>query len=220
MYKIIVLFFAMTAPLGALGEHSQVHKPYVSCRDDNVKYRLRSEEMRQILKADQDDRTEWGLNEGAQFRDRQRRMRVGAIFGEGCFKEAGDYIAAALVFQHGDQPEQFFQTFIWAKRAVELGDSSHQDLVALGVDRYLVNTGRKQLFGSQYFKSSTKAEGCWCLYQTEASFPDQLRVKYTKMSYQQSLERLKTLNAGRNCPIAECSENLEDSPVGSVPGLW
>lgn len=217
--KIIALICLVLISPKLFAAPPDMNKPYVTCRDDNVKYQLRSKELQHIVKADQDDRKNLQFND-TRARDRQRRERVGAIFGEGCFKVARDYAAAALVFQHGDQPEHFFQTYIWAKRAVELGDISQKNLAAEGIDRYLVNTGRKQLFATQYLKPTTQADACWCLYQTERSFPDHLRVEYTGMSYQQNLKRLKKMNSGNNCPLAECAQNLLPSPTGSVPGLW
>lgn len=199
---------------------SDRYQSYMSCRDNTVKYNLRSDELQQILKADQADRVEGKIEDDIRQRDRKRRMRVGAIFGEGCFREARDYRAAAVIFQHGDQPEHFFQTYIWAKNAVDLGDISAQVLMAEGIDRYLINTNRKQLFATQYFLPSMKADACWCLYETEASFPDELRLKYAQFSYQQSLERLMQLNKGHNCPVVECSQGLKNTPEGSIPGVW
>ena len=102
----------------------------------------------------------------------------------------------------------------------ELGDEANRDLMAKGIDRYLVNTGHKQLFASQYFKPSLNPGTCFCLYQTEKTFPDQLRTQYTGRIYQQELEYLKELNVGVNCPVAECSQPLTSSPEGTVPGFW
>lgn len=195
--------------------------PYVSCRDDITKYQARSNELQQIVAADQADRPNNVLKPGAQLRDRERRERIGSIFGEGCFKEARDFAAAALVFQHGDQPDHFMQTFLWAKRAVELGDSSQKVLMAWGIDRYLVNIGHKQLFGSQYFKRDALTPGaCWCLEQTEASFPDKIRLKFINHTYQHQLDSLNVLNAGLNCPVTECTGARSPSPAGTIPGFW
>ncbi len=194
---------------------------FVSCRDDAAKYAARSKELQSILAADQADRPGNALKPGAQLRDRERRQRVGSIFGEGCFKEAKDFAAAALVFQHGDQPDHFLQTFLWAKRAVELGDASQKVLMAWGIDRYLLNVGHKQLFGSQFLKQKAlDPKGCWCLNQTEASFPDTLRLKYIGHDYPHQLEALNALNAGLSCPLAECTESLAPSPAGTIPGFW
>ncbi len=186
---------------------------------------LRSQELQSIVKADQDDRRNWQsrtadeMNEIAR-RDEARCKRVGEIFGEGRFSKPEDYAAAALVYQHGDTPDHFFQTYIWSKRGVDLGDSNQKRMMALGIDRYLVNIGQKQLFGSQATKPDFKPETCWCLEQVEASFPDELRKEYVGKSYAETIDRLKELNAGKACPAKECPTALKPSPEGTVPGFW
>lgn len=106
---------------------------YISCADDEETYGRRSAELKKIANEDQADRAEGVLAPDAVFRDRTRRMRVGEIFGEGCFKSGNDFAAAALVYQHGDRPEHYFQTFIWSKRAFELGDARSKRMMALAV---------------------------------------------------------------------------------------
>jgi len=194
--------------------------PYISCADDAAKYQARSQELQRLVGADQADRPDNILKPGAQLRDRERRERVAAIFGEGCFKEARDFAAAALVFQHGDRPEHFFQAYVWAKTAVELGDESQRGLVLMAIDRYLLNTKRKQLFATQYNRPSLDPTVCWCLAQTESAFPDSERLKLGGKTYQQKLEFLSELNKGLSCPLSECPEQLAPTPVGTVPGLW
>src|SRR5438477_426759 len=106
MYHVLLIgLMGLTCPLRSNAEAAEV--PFVPCRDDAAKYRARSEELQRIVAADQADRPDNTLKPGAQTSDRERRERVGSIFGEGCFKEAKDFAAAALVFQHGDQPDHF-----------------------------------------------------------------------------------------------------------------
>ena len=194
---------------------------YTPCIQDLKKYSARSAQLQKLKKADQEDRKNGKLKPGTELRDRQRRQRVGSIFGEGCFKTSDDFSAAALIFQHGDRPEHFMQTFLWSKRAVELGDEKQKRLMLLGIDRYLVNIGHKQLFASQYYLPSLKPGTCWCLQQTEESVTDSFRLKYGGQSYAKRLAYLNELNKGLNCPLEECrNQPLEASPKGTVPGLW
>ncbi len=93
-------------------------------------------------------------------------------------------------------------------------------MVALGIDRYLINIGKKQLFGSQATKGDTSPDGCWCLQQVEESFPDQLRKSQTGKNLSEALEWVQELNAGKNCPSQQCTKELKPSPKGTVPGLW
>lgn len=198
---------------------------YQYCQADPVRLEARSEELSRIAQADQNDRKNWeqkgprDLQEIAK-RDEGRRMRVGQIYGEGCFSKSSDYAAAALVYQHGNVPDHFYQTFVWAKRAVELGDPGQKRMMALGIDRYLVNVGRKQLFGSQATKSDFKSDSCWCLQQVEKSFPDHKRKEQAGKNLTEAFDWLKELNSGTTCPNLECEQPLKPSPEGTVPGLW
>lgn len=154
-------------------------------------------------------------------RDEERRKRVGEIFGEGCFQRAEDFGAAALVFQHGDMPDHFFQTFLWSKRAVELGDKSKMNLMALGIDRYLVKSDRKQLFGSQAFAlEMSNPKSCYCMEPVEHEFPDTIRKQFTGKSLKEAFAWVSSLNSGKNCAIKECPAERRPSPRGTIPGFW
>lgn len=160
---------------------------------------------------------DWKL---VQPRDEARRKRVGEIFGEGCFKTSEDFAAAALVYQHGNIPDHFFQTFIWAKRAVELGDPKQKWLMAAGIDRYLVKSGHKQLFATQASKENAKP--CWCLEEVESTFSEKLRIEYGKKSLREMLAWVQSLNLdNKDCKSTDfCEKGFKDSPKGSIPGFW
>lgn len=192
------------------------------CAEDEARRAARSAEIQRIVDDDQRARkgpmpqtpAEWAPIEEA---DRRRRMRVGEIFGEGCMTTAKDFANAALVYQHGDRPEHYLQAFFWASRAVALGDPSQKDMMALAIDRYLINTGKRQLFGSQ--ASRPYGSACFCMAPVEASFPDEERVKWSKPLAARKAW-IGELNGSATCPEIECSMPLEPTPRGSVPGLW
>lgn len=152
--------------------------------------------------------------------ERLRRKRVGEIFGEGCFESSQDYAAAALVYQHGNVPDHFFQTFIWAKKAVDLGDASQSRLMVMGLDRYLVNIGHKQLFATQASKPTMN--DCWCLEEIEVTFPDERRKAQSGKSLKEAFEWVDQLNSSApSCkPSKYCQKSLKDSKAGIVPGFW
>lgn len=191
---------------------------YVSCESDTAKQLARSKELQEIFAADQLDRNP-PFPADLQLRDRDRRSRVGQIFGEGCINTAKDYLAAAIVFQHGDRPDHFFQTFLFSMRGSQLGDSKQKRNMALGIDRYLTNTNHKQLFASQAFK--TNSELCWCLEPVEASFPDRVRLEYMGGGLKLQREWVDSLNKGTTCgPAKDCAHDFAPSPKGTVPGFW
>jgi hypothetical protein len=199
---------------------TQADSTFKQCPDDPERQALRSKELRTLVKEDQDDRTEPIDWKKVLPRDEARRKRIGEIFGEGCFKTAEDYSAAALVYQHGNTPDHFFQTFLWAKKAIELGDSSQKRLMAMGVDRYLVNIGHKQLFATQASKPATN--DCWCLEEVEKSFPEKRRVEMAQKSLAEMLQWVDSLNKYKPAcgPAKFCSKQLKSSQQGTVPGFW
>ena len=159
--------------------------------------------------------------------DLRRRTRVAELYAAGCLSTAKDFASAALIFQHGTVPEHYLQAYLFASRAVALGDVRETSMMALAIDRYLVSTGHKQLFGSQAFSvgnlpNATGPEPCTCMSQVEHSFPDVERRAYIKMGLEDKVEWVHSLNHGRtDCPAdVECTEPLLPTPRGTVPGMW
>lgn len=215
---IILFTFSCASP-------SKQNSSILPCREDPARQEKRSKELAQIVQADQDDRQDWEHKTPDQMtevmlRDSLRRQRVGEIFGEGCFLKAQDFSAAALVFQHGNVPEHFYQTFVWAKRAVELGDSQQKRMMALGIDRYLVNMGQKQLFASQAHREDVGSNGCWCLQSVERSFPDTRRKETTGRNLSEAFQWVQEMNHDKNCPKQECPTRLKPTAKKSIPGFW
>lgn len=200
--------------------NAQTSATFIPCDQDPGRQKLRSKELQDIVDEDQKYRTppvDWSK---LQPRDEVHRKRVGEIFGEGCFKTAEDYAAAALVYQHGNIPDHFFQTFLWAKRAVELGDPKQKWLMAAGIDRYLTKSGYKQLFATQASKDGS--DPCWCMEEIERTFPEKLRIEYGKKSTKEALQWVDSLNEGNSSckPTPFCRKGLKNSPAGLVPGFW
>ena len=208
---------------GCASSPAKAVEPFIPCQQDKERLALRSKELADIEHADQEDRKNFQSMTPEQMmemsrRDELRRKRVGEIFGEGCFSKAQDFASAAIVYQHGNAPEHFLQTFLWAKRAVELGDLKQKRLMALGIDRYLVNIGHMQLFGSQANKAHSDI--CYCMQQVEKSFTDNLREQYAKQTLKEAFRWIKELNQGKSCPNKECTTVLKPTPKGTVPGFW
>lgn len=215
---------AFALALRASAGFSLFYKP---CHQDPERQQRRSAELQKIVAADQKEREDFtekfkrmSPRQVMQMmsRDNDRRKRVGEIFAEGCFSGAQDYAAAALVLQHGEVPDHYMQTFLWAKRAVELGDTKQKLLMVQGLDRYLTHSGHKQLFATQ---AATLPGGkCYCLEPVEKSFPEARRVEYAK-NLSDALAWVDTLNANTDCPPArECEKELKATPAGFVPGFW
>ncbi len=194
------------------------------CTPGSNEQKLRSKEIHQLYLADQADRERWFDKTNEEMvevtkNDMVRRKRIGEIFGEGCFSSASDYHDAAMIYQHGDVSDHAYQAFIWAQRAVTLGMPSAKDLAALTLDRYLIDIGHKQLFGSQAFCSQL-TNNCFCMQEVETTFPDAFRQEYAGFSLQDKINWVKDLNKGKSCPQIICPMKLKASPAGTVPGFW
>ncbi len=196
-----------------------------SCLTNAATQAARSKELKKLFEADIHDRDNWEKMSRKQLemmrmRDQVRRIRVSEIFAEGCFKTSDDYAEAALIYQHGEVPDHFYQAFIWSNRAVALGDKDQKQMVALTIDRYLVSIGKKQLFGSQAFASQA-TNWCYCMSQVELTFPDSMRQDYLEKSLKSEYAEIASMNKRKNnCIHLECSDKLKPSPKGSVPGFW
>jgi len=217
MTRVRAIVLACMAVAGVSAAAAQGDGP-PDCLGNQQALRAASVEMERLLGEDQADRS--GHLDGAAMwkADLRRRARVAELFAGGCLSRAGDFTNAALIFQHGVVPEHFFQAWVFARRAAELGDESARGLEALAIDRYLVRTGRRQLFGSQLVRDSPAA--CWCLADVQPDFPDELRAKYVGKRLAQQREHARRMNAGHDCPGITCPKRLSPTPRGTVPGLW
>ena len=220
----ILCFACANLPLDPNESHAQVSPaPFKSCPNDPQKQKARSNELQEIVKADQLDRQlpgekiDWSKVSPA---DEARAKRVAEIFAEGCFKSARDYAAAALVFQHGVVPDHYYQAYLWSKKALDLGDTTQKFMVANAIDRYMINLGYKQLFGAQSFINGPR--GCHCLDQTETKFSDQSRVRVCGLSLHDRIKSLQESNiANPACrAVVYCEKKLRTPPKGLFPGIW
>jgi hypothetical protein len=155
-------------------------------------------ELERLYTDDQKDRagnlegTAW---QAVEKRDAERRKRVLEIVEKGGAKEAGDYIHAAMVFQHGSTPDDLDHANRWATKAVEL-DSEYPGarwLAAASRDRWLMDSGKPQLYGTQFRRDK---DGPWYLWRVDPSITDEERAKWDVPPLARSKARAEALNAG------------------------
>ncbi len=156
-------------------------------------------ELEKLYTEDQADRsgelgkTDWSV---VGKRDEERRKRVLEIMSQGGAKEAADYVHAAMVLQHGQAPEDFDHANQWCLKAVELDPDypGARWLAAAAKDRYLMNLGKPQLYGTQ-FKRDPKG-GPWYLWQVDPSVTDEERAKWDVPPLARAKARVEALNGG------------------------
>lgn len=184
-----------------------------------------SKKIKAVKDADQLERKDWMKLKPKEWqqaarRDKERREKIAQIFADGCFKTADDYSNAALVFQHGSVPDHFFQAYLWAQRAMELGKESAKSLVAAAIDRYLMDKGYKQIYATQA-QASAETHDCNCLWPVEESSTDEDRRKLNRPSLVEQLRWVDQINKGNPfCgPAVICSVDAKPVPHGSLPGV-
>ncbi|HEX3554010.1 MAG TPA: hypothetical protein VIA62_12360 [Thermoanaerobaculia bacterium] len=171
----------------------------VKARDSAARKGPVNPELERLYKEDQADRApdlgkvDWSV---VSKRDEERRKRVLEIIAQGGAKEAADYVHAAMVLQHGEAPEDFGHAHQWCLKAVELDPDypGARWLAAAAKDRYLMNLGKPQLYGTQ-FKRDPKG-GPWYLWQVDPSVTDEERAKWDVPPLARAKARVDALNGG------------------------
>ena len=82
--------------------------------------------------------------------DRERRMRVHQLLAAGSVRTGQDYFFAALIFQHGEIPEDYLLAHVLALTAAYKGNRNGRWLAAASLDRYLLAVSRQQIYGTQF----------------------------------------------------------------------
>ena len=102
--------------------------------------------LKQIFEEDQHDlRT---MPDNRIVRDRQRRDKVKVLLESGTAKVGIDFIHAAIIYQHGEELEDYWQAYKLCIKAVELGFQPKW-LAAVAMDRYLLYQGKPLKYGNQ-----------------------------------------------------------------------
>jgi hypothetical protein len=108
--------------------------------------------MTAIFDADQADRGDLASIDWSVVgpRDEARRTRTKALLDSGKLQTGTDFYHAAFVFQHGYKPADFLLAHTLAVIAAARGRSDATWIAAATLDRYLMNIGQKQIYGTQF----------------------------------------------------------------------
>jgi hypothetical protein len=83
-------------------------------------------------------------------RDKQREARARELYEAGAIRTGKDFHRAAMVLQHASQPEDYLLAHEFCVVALAKGERDARWLAAATEDRFLMNIGRPQRFGTQY----------------------------------------------------------------------
>lgn len=135
-----------------------------------------NDELSRLYVEDQADRQldprqiDWTV---VSVRDRARRSRIKELYNQNRLQTGTDFFNAALILQHGDLPEDFLLAHELCVVAIIKGKSQAKSLAAATEDRFLMNIGRPQRFGTQY--RSDPAGAPMKLYAVDPAVTDELR---------------------------------------------
>jgi hypothetical protein len=111
-----------------------------------------------------------------------RRAEIRQLLEEGKVTSGEDYSDAALIFQHGQSPEDFLFAHILATQALMRGGSDDKWIAAATLDRYLQSINQPQVFGTQY--TGDKSAGNTPRPQVD---PRVLNIQRTQQPYNSKL---------------------------------
>lgn len=152
-------------------------------------------ELRRLRDEDQRDRApaaiDWTV---VTPRDRARLKRVKELIAADGLHTANDYVRSALILQHGEAPDDFLLAHEFCVAAMVLGknDRESASLAAAAEDRYLMNAGRPQRFGTQFTKGGA---GPWRLHPVGDGVTDALRRVMAVPSLAEARAREAEMNA-------------------------
>lgn len=131
-------------------------------------------ELRRLFEADQAARTSKRLHSDLPQQDATRRRRVAELIAAGGLVEAEDYYHAAMIFQHGANLDDYWQAHELALKSAEMGHRAARWLAAAACDRWLMQQGQPQKYGTQYRADA----GTWTLWQVDPSTTDEERARW------------------------------------------
>jgi hypothetical protein len=155
-----------------------------------------SPELAQLYEQDQADRMppggkaiDWSV---VGPRDKQRRARVYALYEAGELRTGKDFERAAMVLQHAEQPDEYLLAHEFCVVALSKGERDARWLAAATEDRFLMNIGRPQRFGTQYRSAGPAAR--LTLYEVGKGVTDALRGELGVPSLAQARAREDQMN--------------------------
>ena len=157
-------------------------------------------EMAAIFAADQAVRSGDSIDpQKMMTEDAERRRRTRELLDQGALTTGPDFYAAAFVFQHGSVPEDYLLAHVLAVRALGLGMKEAEWIAAATLDRYLHNTGKSQIYGTQYTMAFDSGKATMEPYDRQL-LTDALRIAAGTRSLAEQEARLPEMEASMKRP--------------------
>ncbi len=182
-----------------------------------------NEELQALYEEDQADRRAFEQLDREQpqqvlQRDRARRQRVEELVESEALQAPEDYFHAAMVFQHGETLEDFWRAHELAKRGAELGHPTARWLTAAAYDRWLMNQGKPQKYGTQY---TARGNEPYRLWDVDPSTTDEERAAWDVPPLAEALRQAEELTQRREQAKQGMPQEQGPQRLASfeVPGL-
>jgi len=170
MRRPVLLLGGLLLAIVAAGVASKSLPPGLPLAVDNA-------ELRQLYEEDEADRARADSlaiePTSASPDDGERQRRVKAIIERNRLATAADYYHAAVVLQHGGTPSDVMLAHELSMVALALGDERARRLAVATLDRYLLESGLAQRWGTQYRR--TPGEPAETRYAVEPGVTDTMR---------------------------------------------
>jgi|SRR5687768_6937122 len=145
-------------------------------------------ELARMYAEDQSDRRDaekigW---EKISERDAVRLARAKAIYRADGLKTGGDFYHAAMLLQHSRASEDYLLAHELCIVATGKGEERAKWLAAATEDRFLMDSGRPQRFGTQYRPEPPGSDGPIRLYKVDDGVTDGLRREFKAPSLEQA----------------------------------
>lgn len=148
-----------------------------------------------------------------------RRELVRQLIRSGGLVTAEDYANGALLLQHGETPEDFMLSHVLGTIAGFKGDRNGRFLSAVSLDRYLLNVGQPQVFGSQAMPDFARmASSPWSMTPNMAIISDQIRKEF---AYPLTAAQIEQHNQAHNDSLARAGTPA-NAPAATcaLQGTW
>jgi hypothetical protein len=120
-----------------------------------------------------------------------------SILEGGGIRTALDYYNAAMIFQHGDSPDdlRLAHAFAAISSALDGSLAASNWLMAASWDRLMLNLGQPQWYGTQFVRDDS---GRWVLYEVDpAAVTDEQREALSVPLLEESESRVAIMNGER-----------------------
>jgi len=170
-------------------------------------------EMKQIYDADQADRIGKVDAEKIGPRDAARYARTRQLLAEGRLHTGADFVEAAYIFQHSNNPDDVLIAHTLAVIAVRKGGKGASYIAAASLDRYLQKIGQKQIYGTQ----TSSTGGPWTQEPYNRSLISDALRKELDVPGQATQDRnLEKMKAEVPTPPPPKIEPVSAAPAGGV----